>query len=122
METLESTPGGKKTDTGTNIQFKITETKKVKTVAAKANGVVPAKTKIKWFSADSPENMTVTEAVIRGGLVVIMPILSAIDWSYGTHILFYIAPVIFYLEVTTFTMFCPVKALFSNYNHPSHYE
>ena len=35
---------------------------------------------------------------------------------------YFIAPSIFYLEVTAFTMYCPIKALFSNYSHPPKFE
>jgi len=76
----------------------------------------------RFFPDDAPENLSTTEAVIRGALVFSMPALSAIDWNYHTHAMIIIAPVIFYLEVTAFTLYCPVKRLFSNYTHPSKYE
>ncbi|MFS2185751.1 hypothetical protein ACCC92_03695 [Mucilaginibacter sp. Mucisp84] len=76
----------------------------------------------RFFPDDSPENLSTTEAVIRGALVFTMPVLSSIDWNYHTHAMIIIAPVIFYLEVTAFTLYCPVKRLFSNYTHPSKYE
>ncbi|TFF33329.1 hypothetical protein [Mucilaginibacter psychrotolerans] len=75
-----------------------------------------------WFNAEAPENLTIKEAIIRAALVITMPMLSAIDWTYGTHTLYIIAPSIFYLEVTAFTMYCPIKALFSNYSHPPKFE
>jgi len=75
-----------------------------------------------WFNAEAPENLTVKEAITRAAFVITMPMLSAIDWSYGTHTLIFIIPVIFYLEVTAFTLSCPIKALFSNYSHSTKYE
>ena len=76
----------------------------------------------KIFPDDTAENLSTTEAVIRGALVFTMPVLSAVDWNYHTHTMLLVAPVIFYLEVTAFTMYCPIKRLFSNYSHPSHIE
>ncbi|SEO35923.1 hypothetical protein SAMN05192574_107199 [Mucilaginibacter gossypiicola] len=76
----------------------------------------------RFFPDDAPENLSTTEAVIRGALVFVMPVLSSIDWNYHTHAMIIIAPIIFYLEVTAFTLYCPVKRLFSNYTHPSKYE
>lgn len=76
----------------------------------------------RFFPDDAPENLSTTEAVIRGAMVFTMPVLSSIDWNYHTHAMIIIAPVIFYLEVTAFTLYCPVKRLFSNYTHPSKYE
>lgn len=76
----------------------------------------------RFFPDDAPENLSTTEAVIRGALVFTMPVLSSIDWSYHTHTMIIIAPVIFYFEVTAFTLYCPVKRLFSRYTHPSKYE
>jgi hypothetical protein len=75
-----------------------------------------------WFNPESRENVSVMEAVIRGACVVTMPMLAAIDWYNGTHTMYFIAPVIFYLEVSAFTLYCPIKALFSNYNQPVKYE
>ena len=68
------------------------------------------KTKTKWFTEDMCGNLTVTEALIRASLVIIMPIISAIDWNYVTHFMFYLAPIILYSEVTVFTMTCPIKS------------
>jgi hypothetical protein len=76
----------------------------------------------RFFPDDAPENLSTTEAVIRGAMVFIMPVLSSIDWNYHTHAMIVIAPVIFYLEVTAFTLYCPVKRLFSGFTHPSKYE
>ena len=74
------------------------------------------------FPDDAAENLSTTEAVIRGALVFTMPVLSSVDWNFHTHTMIFIAPIIFYLEVTAFTMYCPIKRLFSNYTHPSKYE
>ncbi|MEO3407836.1 hypothetical protein AAFN85_28210 [Mucilaginibacter sp. CAU 1740] len=76
----------------------------------------------KLFPDDTAENLSTTEAVVRGAMVFTMPVLSAVDWNYHTHTMLLIAPVIFYLEVTAFTMYCPIKRLFSNYSHPSRIE
>ncbi|MDB5147353.1 MAG: hypothetical protein JWQ57_1373 [Mucilaginibacter sp.] len=76
----------------------------------------------RFFPDDAPENLSTTEAVIRGALVFTMPVLSSIDWNCHTHTMIIIAPLIFYFEVTAFTLYCPVKRLFSSYIHPSKYE
>lgn len=86
------------------------------------NGFSWSKLTAKLFPEDTAENLSTTEAVIRGALVFTMPVLSAVDWNYHTHTMLMIAPVIFYLEVTAFTMYCPIKRLFSNYSHPSRIE
>ena len=91
-------------------------------IAVKPKIVSISKPTTSWFNAEAPENLTVKEVIIRAALVITMPILSAIDWTYGTHIFYFIAPSIFYLEVTAFTMYCPIKALFSNYSHPPKFE
>lgn len=74
------------------------------------------------FNPESPENLTLKECIIRGAFVMILPMLSTINWTYETYTLILIIPTIFYLEVTAFTMNCPIKALFSNYSHPSKFE
>jgi hypothetical protein len=83
---------------------------------------IKLETKASWFNPEASENLTVKECIIRAALVMTMPMLSAIDWNYGTHTLIFIIPAIFYLEVTAFTMNCPIKALFSNYSHPPKFE
>lgn len=88
----------------------------------KANDKAATKSATSFFNPDARENLTTKECVIRGLFVMTMPMLSAIDWNYGTHTLIFIVPAIFYLEVTAFTMNCPIKALFSNYSHPTKYE
>ncbi|MBS7565689.1 hypothetical protein MTO98_02035 [Mucilaginibacter sp. SMC90] len=79
--------------------------------------VIGVKTKKGWFDKDAPQNLTSKEAMIRGILVVTMPALSAIDWYCGTHTIYILAPVLFYLEVTALTMTCPIKSIFSKYRH-----
>jgi hypothetical protein len=66
-------------------------------------------TKTKWFTEDMCGNLTVTEALIRASLVIIMPILAAIDCNFVTHFM-YLAPIILYSEVTVITMTCPIKS------------
>jgi hypothetical protein len=88
----------------------------------KEKDTIKLETKTSWLNDEASENLTVKECVIRAALVITMPMLSAIDWNYGTHTLIFIIPVIFYMEVTAFTMNCPIKALFSNYNHPPKFE
>ena len=122
MKMLDLPPYFKNNRAAKPAQFKFKEDKPVAITTVKNADVTGTKTKNKWFNEDAPENLTVRESAIRGALVFIMPVLSAIDWNYGTHTMYFIAPVIFYLEVTAFTMYCPVKAMFSNYNHPSRYE
>jgi len=122
MKMLELPPYSKNSRAVKQAQFKVQEDKPVAITVVKDAHVAGTKNKYKWFAEDAPENLTVKEAVIRGALVFTMPMLSAIDWNYGTHTMYIIAPVIFYLEVTAFTLTCPIKAMFSNYNHPSRYE
>lgn len=76
----------------------------------------------KLFPADAPENLTNTEAAIRLLCLLCFPWLSYIDWTYHTYFMICLAPVLFYLEVTAFTLTCPVKRLFSNYTHASRVE
>lgn len=122
MKTLELAPAPEIAKKRKSAQFKTTEQTSIAAPLTKENDVAPVKTKSGWFLKDSRENLTNTEAIILGAFIITMPMLSAIDWDYGTHTMFFIAPVIFYLEVTAFTMYCPIKALFSNYIHPSHFE
>jgi hypothetical protein len=76
----------------------------------------------RFFPVDAPGNLSTTEAVVRGALVFTMPVLSSIDWNCHTHTMIIIAPLIFYFEVTAFTLYCPLKRLFSSHTHPSKYE
>jgi hypothetical protein len=122
MKTLELAPAPEIAKKRKLAQFRTTEQTPIAASLTKKNDVAPVKIKSEWFLKDSRENLTNTEAIIRGAFIITMPMLSAIDWDYGTHTMFFIAPVIFYLEVTAFTMYCPIKALFSNYIHPSHFE
>lgn len=122
MKMLELPPYLQSSKAAKQAQFKVQEDKPVAITMVKNAHTAITKTKYKWFSDDSTENLTVKESAIRGALVFTMPVLSAIDWNYGTHAMYFIAPVIFYLEVTAFTMYCPIKAIFSNYTHPSRYE
>ena len=76
-----------------------------------------------WIRHDTAENLSFTQAALRASGVISMPlILSAIDWSFHTDILIFIIPVMFYLEVTAFMMYCPIKAIFSNYKLPKQYN
>lgn len=77
----------------------------------------------RWFNHEAPENLTTTEAVCRGGAIITMPLLlSLFDSSFHTDVLPFIVPVMFYLEVTAFTMYCPIKAMFSDERQPAHYD
>ncbi|RKR81868.1 hypothetical protein BDD43_2029 [Mucilaginibacter gracilis] len=110
-----------------HISFVHTKNKRVKKsvqtdTEVKREIVSKPKSAGSWFNAEAPENLTVKESVIRAAFVMTMPMLSAIDWTYGTHTLYFIAPAIFYLEVTAFTMSCPIKAFFSNDSHPPRFE
>ncbi|MDP9076769.1 MAG: hypothetical protein M3O71_05045 [Bacteroidota bacterium] len=127
METLELAPAPEIGKKRKSAQFRTGKptpifTPVIASSIKKENDVVAVKPKSKWFLKNTSENLTNTEAIIRGALIITMPMLSAIDWNYGTHTMFFIAPVIFYLEVTAFTMYCPIKALFSNYGRSSHFE
>lgn len=64
------------------------------------------------FDKDSVQNLNGWEAGLRGVLVVFMPFLCSIDLYNGTNTMFFIAPVIFYLEVTALTLTCPIKSIF----------
>jgi len=121
MKTLQLEQYPVKIKTGNAKSNRIAEIQQQPTVTVKTIAQT-VKRKRGWFNEDAPENLTVKEAVIRGAFVILMPMLSAIDWHYGTYTLFFIAPIIFYLEVTAFTQMCPIKALFSNYTHPTKYE
>jgi hypothetical protein len=78
-----------------------------------------SKPKTAWLEeATSRENLTDKEAIIRGFFIVTMPILSAVAWYYDTYFILLLVPVLFYLEITAFTLYCPIKALFSNYRRP----
>jgi hypothetical protein len=122
MKTLELAPAPEITKKRTVVQLRTAEQTPIVAPVIKENKVAAIKTKNKWFLKDSPENLTNTEAIIRVAFVITMPMLSAIDWNYGTHTMFFIVPVIFYLEVTAFTLYCPIKALFSKYIRPSNFE
>jgi hypothetical protein len=122
MKTLELAPAPEIAEKRKSAQFRTAEQTPIAAPVTKENDVAVVKTKREWFLKDTPENLTNTEAIIRGAFIITMPMLSAIDWNYGTHTMLFIAPVIFYLEVTAFTMYCPIKALFSNYINPSHFE
>jgi len=69
----------------------------------------------KLFPSDAAENLTDIEAAIRLLCLLFFPWLSYIDWTYHTYFMIFLAPILFYLEVTAFTLTCPVKRLFSNY-------
>jgi len=76
-----------------------------------------------WITHDNSENLSFTQAALRASAVISMPlILSAIDWSFHIDILIFIIPVMFYFEVTAFTMYCPIKAIFTNYKLPKQYN
>jgi hypothetical protein len=111
MKTLALRRETPKTVSGNCAKFKFTANH---TQAAPSKKTAIKKARIRWFADDCPENLTYTEAFIRGAMVVLVPMISAIDWNYGTHALFFIAPVVFYLEFTVFTMFCPAKSLLSS--------
>jgi len=77
----------------------------------------------KWFNHDTPENISFTEAAVRGVAVILMPLtLSAFDWSFHTDALPFVVPVMFYLEVTAFTMYCPIKAMFTHKRLPEQFD
>jgi hypothetical protein len=59
--------------------------KKVDHVAIEGRALIGIKTKSGWLDKDAPQNLTYKEAGIRGVLVVRMPTLSAIDWTFHTH-------------------------------------
>jgi hypothetical protein len=67
-------------------------------------------TKTKSLTEDMCGNLTVTEALIRASLVIIMPVLAAIDRNFVTHFIYFLAPIILYSEVTVITMTCPIKS------------
>ncbi|RZJ76045.1 MAG: hypothetical protein EOO45_03675 [Flavobacterium sp.] len=72
---------------------------------------------------ETAENVGATEAIVRGLIIVLaLPVLVSLDWSLHTDLLIFIVPVLFYLEVTAFTMFCPIKLLFSTYRLPKQFD
>lgn len=81
----------------------------------------PAKEE-KFPIPETAENLTGKEIAIRAACVILLPMLSGIDWTYHTHTVAIIVPVAFYLEVTAFTSYCPIKAIFSKYRKPDNYE
>jgi len=65
-----------------------------------------------WTIAETRENLSTGEAIFRGVMIVLgLPVLMIIDWSFHTDTLVYSIPVFFYLEITAFIMYCPIKAL-----------
>ncbi|RYE05278.1 MAG: hypothetical protein EOP33_06770 [Rickettsiaceae bacterium] len=85
--------------------------------AVEDEAVIGLKTKTGWFDKDAPQNLTSKGAMIRAILVITLPGAYALQWYYNLPIIYVLAPVLFYLEVTALTMTCPIKALFSNYRH-----
>jgi hypothetical protein len=122
MNTPELSPDPKKVRKSNIVQFRMRERKPVVSSSRRGQEVVGDKTKTKWFVKYRRENLTFAEALIRGTLVMLIPVLSAIDWSYGMHTMFYVAPIICYSEVTAFAMTCPIKSLFTNYRNPADNE
>lgn len=122
MKTLElpAYPGKLKSSSDQNV--KTNEPVAVKPAKVKSTALAISKHRTIWLNPESRENVSVKEAVVRGALVVTGPMLSAIDWYNGTHTLYFIVPVLFYLEVSAFTLYCPIKALFSSYRQPIKYE
>jgi len=115
MNILELSPDQRKMRKSKIDRFTAMEHKPVVFFSRKGKEVAREKTKAKWFDKYTRENVTATEALIRATLVMVIPVFSAIDWDCGVHTMIYIAPIIFYSEVTVFTMTCPIKSLFSNY-------
>ncbi|RYE55619.1 MAG: DUF2892 domain-containing protein [Sphingobacteriales bacterium] len=77
----------------------------------------------KWSLKETAENVGATEAIVRGLVIVLaLPVLVSLDWSLHTDLLIFTVPVLFYLEVTAFTMFCPIKLLFSTYRLPKQFD
>jgi len=76
-----------------------------------------------WFNHDTPENLTIMQGGVRGGALIIMPlVLLILDSSFHTDVLPFLVPVMFYLEVTAFTMYCPIKAIFSPEQRPEQFD
>ncbi|MGM9478164.1 hypothetical protein ACS5PU_17190 [Pedobacter sp. GSP4] len=72
---------------------------------------------------ETSENVSTKEAIIRGLLIVAaVPLFTVVDRTYSTALLIFIVPVLFYLEVTAFTIYSPVKAIFSNYRLPQQFD
>lgn len=76
-----------------------------------------------WFNHETPENLTFIQAGMRGGALIVMPLILLIfDSSLHTDVLPFLVPVMFYLEVTAFTMYCPIKAIFSAEKLPEQFD
>lgn len=101
----------------------LSKTSKVGKPATSQSKISKAQALLGWFSHDTMENLTFTQAALRGAALIVMPLsLSLFDSSYHTDILPFIVPVMFYLEVTAFTMYCPIKAIFSSQRIPEQYD
>ncbi|MGN8055046.1 hypothetical protein ACTJKN_02160 [Pedobacter sp. 22163] len=76
-----------------------------------------------WFNHETPENLTFIQAGLRGGALILMPLILLIfDSSLHTDVLPFLVPVMFYLEVTAFTMYCPIKAFISTEKLPEQFD
>ncbi len=65
------------------------------------------------FDKDEVQNVTPIGALVRGILVIFIPIISVmIDWHLGSKTMYFIAPVIVYFAVTAMTRSCPIKGFF----------
>ncbi|WP_426670382.1 hypothetical protein ACPPVU_03875 [Mucilaginibacter sp. McL0603] len=119
MDILELSPDPEKVRKSNIVQFRTMEYKPVVSFSRRSKEAMADKAKTKWFAKYMLENLTVKEALIRGSLAMVIPVLSAIDWNCRTHTMLYIAPILFYFEVTVFTMTCPVKSLLRKYRQSS---
>lgn len=75
-----------------------------------------------WLFKDSKENLSKKEIVFRAASIFLLLPVVAIDWYFGTKIVYVLVPTLFYLEVTAFTSYCPIKAIFSDDSEPIKYE
>jgi len=75
-----------------------------------------------WLFKDSKENLSKKEIIFRAASIFLLLPVVALDWYFGTKIVYVLVPTLFYLEVTAFTSYCPIKAIFSDDSEPIKYE
>jgi len=61
------------------------------------------------------ENLTDRECLMRLAVFAVTPMLSVIDWYKGSYWILLFSPCTLYLELTALTLYCPIKASFSNF-------
>jgi hypothetical protein len=84
---------------------------------ANGSGAVP----VKYNEVESDtagENITIKNALIRILLIPGLAFTSAIAWDVDPYYIIILAPTVFYLIFTAFTLYCPLTALWYTIIHP----